>query len=151
MVSVAPGYGGVFMDDNTTATSIAVTSTPYVTNWDSNGAATNVDDFSVTTGGRLTYTGTPTIHAHVVCNFTAFVTINASKDLNFYLYKNGTTQLGCHLALTTQGNSDHESTAIHADVQLATNDYIELWCSNETDTNNITLEDAYLFAQGMFM
>jgi len=41
--------------------------------------------------------------------------------------------------------------AVHTDVMLATNDYIELWVTNETDTNAVTVQDAYVFAMGMIM
>lgn len=151
LVSVTPPYGGVSLEGNATATTISTVSTPVVADWDSGGTQTAVRNFTVTSGGRITYSGTPDTHAHVVINLSLFVTINASKEINVYIYKNGTTQIGSHLALTTQGNGEKESTAIHCDTMMSTNDYLELWVSNETDSNDITIEDCYVFAMGMLV
>lgn len=151
MLSLAPVYGGVKMNANATATTISASSTPTVSNWDSNGVQTNVREFSTTTGGRITYTGTPDVHVHCVVNASVFVTINASKSLEIDLYKNGTTAAGAPQILTTQGNSDHESVSIHGDAMLSNGDYLELFVANNTDSNNITVEEAYLFAMGMLV
>lgn len=151
LLTLVPPFGGESLESNAAVTTISVVSTPVVTNWNAAGVGTGLREFTASTGGRLTYTGIPDTHAMITASLSAFVTINASKRLNFYLYKNGTTQIGSHQGLTTQGSSDYEATAIVGDVALATNDYVELWCSNETDTNDITLEDAEISIHGMIL
>ena len=151
LISLAPPYGGVSLSGNAAATTISVAGTFVVTNWNSAGVETNARVFTTSAGGRLTYTGTPSTHVHVVMQATAFVTVGASKTISFTVFKNGTTQLPGILSFTTQGNSEVGPVAVHTDVMLATNDYIELWVTNETDTNAVTVQDAYVFAMGMIM
>lgn len=149
LLTLAVPYAGVAMAGNATATTISAANTDYVSNWNASGSETNSREFTVSTGGRLTYTGTPTNHFHVVAQCSAFVTVAASKLIAFSVVKNATTVLPGQLTFNTQGSSDVTPLAVHADVMLATNDYIELWVANETDTSDVTVRDAYVFAMGM--
>lgn len=150
--SLVPSFGGVYVAGNSTATSIVSANTDYVTNWNSSGAQTNARQFTVSTAGRLTYSGTVNIHCHVACTISFSVSVAASKEVQFKIYKNGSTEVaGSLTTVDTNGATVTLSTAIHCDVGLSTNDYLEVWVSNETDTTNVTLEDCYLFASSMIV
>lgn len=150
--SCAFNYGGAYMNLGTAAaTTVSGAGTFYQTNWNSLGAASNVKNFTVSTAGRLTYTGTPTVHAHIACTISYSVAVAAAKELEFRIAKNGTTAAGSAVIVNTNGNTTKESTAIHWDAMMTTNDYLELHVANNTDTTDVTLEMAYLFAMGMFM
>jgi len=152
MESVHPSYGGVYQGGTPAATTIAAADTYYVTNWNTGGLQTNTPHrFTVATSGRLTYTGEPSIHSHIACTISVSVALAAAQILHFKLAKNGTVIDSTETICTTDGTTNIQSTALHGDVMLATDDYLELFVRNETGTNDPTLERCYFFALGMFM
>jgi hypothetical protein len=151
MESMHPSFGGVYHGGTPAATVLADAGNYYVSNWNTGGLETNKNRFTVTTGGRLTYTGSPDIHAHIACTISVSVGVAAAKKLHFKFAKNGTVVDSTDNIFTTDGTTNIKSTAVHGDMMLSTNDYIELFVRNETDTTNATLEKCYMFALGMFM
>lgn len=146
IVSLIPSYGGVYMATNATATAIATIDTLVVSNWGTNGLVTNLANFSIGSNGRLTYTGATDVHVAISCSLSAHVTVNAAKSLMFTIHKNGSEVNGSRIVMESTGNQDDIATSIHCDISMSTNDYVELWTANETDTNDITVTHAYLFA-----
>lgn len=107
--------------------------------------------FDMPANNRLRYTGTPDIHAHIAIS-TSMTTASNQKLVELSVYKNGTTQLAHSIVRRfVSTGADVGSTALHADVMLSTNDYIELWVANETDDTNLTIQFLYVFAVGMFV
>lgn len=107
-------------------------------------------DFTVSATGRLTYTGTPDRHFHIVSNFDVTTAAN-NQTVEFCWVKNGTTQLPVPITQRVGTGSDVRTLSVHSDVTMSTGDYIELKAANKTSTANLTVSNAYLFAVGMFI
>ena len=65
----------------------------------------------------------------------------------------GSRGAGNFLSKMTTGSAINEvgSTAVHGDVLLDTNDYIEVHIRNATGSNNVTVDFMYFYCMGMFM
>ena len=88
--------------------------------------AQTLKDFTHSTPGRLTYTGTATK------NFNIAVSASTSADTNntvvtFSIAKNGTADTSNIVDRKVAVANDHGALAIHVPVQLATNNYIEIY------------------------
>lgn len=101
------------------------------------------------TTGRITYNGISDRHFHIVCSISMTCASN-NQDLAFRIAKNGVTDESSEGDRKVGTGSDVGAIAIHADLQLATNDYIELFVTNKTSTALVTLTNMYLFIVGMF-
>jgi hypothetical protein len=105
--------------------------------------------FSMPSAGRLQYDGTPDIHTHLAASLSMTAAGN-NKVTAFAIAKNGTVIASSEVRRKIGTGSDIGSTAVHADILASTGDYLELYAKNVTDSTNLTLDYAYLFALGMF-
>ena len=107
--------------------------------------------------GRLRYTGLVTTYFH--CGSTVSLkSLGTNTVTRQVLVKNGTVNASNEYTGGVQqtGQVEHKvgtagdviSTAIHSMVKMATNDYIELAVSNDTDTNDFTITNADTFCLG---
>lgn len=145
IVSLQDARGAVTLEANATETAIAVTSTPVACGGTFTvGGSPNF--MTETTGGRLTYTGTPTRYFRITC--AASMTAAANNQLvGILLAKNGTPiNTGCSRQIGT--GADVGAAATVAYTSLATNDYVELYVVNKTSTANVTITDAAINAEG---
>lgn len=104
--------------------------------------------FTEGTTSRLTYTGTATSHAHIAVTLSVSQAVGANRDLRFKLYHNGVAVNSTEVIMTT-ASAIKVSTAMHADVELATNDYIEVYAQNDGGSGDIIIYGLYIFALGM--
>jgi len=148
IASMIMPYGGGYMEGNATETVIS-SSSSYV---DIAGTFTqgNVLEFTMSSGGVLTYTGTPDRHFHLVSNFSMISAGNA-KIYRFSWFKNTSTRLLPYIDRMVGTGSDVGAVSLHADAMLSNGDTLQLKVSNESDTTNMTVEAIYAFAQGMFL
>lgn len=102
------------------------------------------------TGGRLTYTGTPTRHFHIVSNLDMTAASN-NQTISFAWFLNGTTELPVAINQRVGTGSDVRTLSVHSDSMLDTNDFVELKVTNRTSTANVTVSNAYFFVMGMFV
>lgn len=145
--SLHPSFGSLYFS-TPSATTISVATTYYK----AAGTTTSVNlhRFTMPSDNRLTYTGTPDIHVHIACSIS--ITAGAaSQEVAFRMAKNGTTLAHSEISLVHGTGADVGSTALHSDVSLSTNDYLELWVTNSTSTASVTVQSGYLFAMGMFI
>ena len=156
MASLQPAHGSLYVSSSA-ATTInntndyekvaGTTLTVNLLNFDNNGGVNN----------RLRYTGMVPTHLHLVCSLSADVG-SASQQIHarFYHYDDsaasGATLAHSEVTMTT-GSTINEiaSTAIHGDVLVDTNDYIEVHIRNATNANNITVDFLYFYCMSMFM
>lgn len=104
--------------------------------------------FTEATTARLTYTGTQQQHFHIACTISCDQAAGANRDVRFKIYKSGVAVDSTEVIQTTvSGNK--VSTAIHADVLLSTNDYLEVFAQNDGASGDIRIYGFYLFAMGM--
>lgn len=148
LVSVSPAHGTMYM------TTPAETSISGVDTWTKVAGTTTLlsgTRFDMPANNQLRYTGTPDVHVHVAVTI-AFVAATGSQDLQFRVVKNGNTTATdavASTAATKLGGADVNSTAVHYDVMMSTNDYIELYVQNTTSGANMTVENMYFFALSM--
>ncbi len=147
---------GSFYISSPSLTTISVQNTWYKVA----GTTTDVtvNDFdgktALSVDNRLKYTGTISTHVHGVVSF-ASDTVGTNKVLEYgaYHYDDSAASgsiLTHSVVQRTHGSVDIGTGAIHFDVTLDTNDYIEfhIRCTS-TPTTNATIENAYLFIMGM--
>ena len=133
--------GIVTMAGNSTASTITTVDTPVLAA--GAFAVGNVSLFTGTTAGRLTYTPT----ADAVITINAVVDIEPAsgtgKDLTTYIAINGAVAASSGRIATTD-------TAVPLNVSviwqatLSTNDYIEIYVENNTDTIDVLVSGAVL-------
>jgi hypothetical protein len=103
--------------------------------------------FTEATTARLTYTGTDTVPVSVTYSVSLDQTAGANRDIVVAVAKNGTVVNG-YSVLTVQSSQIH-NTAGTATINLATNDYVEIFAINTGATGNIrvySLEINAIFA-----
>lgn len=110
------------------------------------GSGTNVTEG---TNARLTYIGTPMVHFHIAASLSFDQASGADRDIVIELWKNGTTKLAGSMLVTTN-TANRESTAVHSDVMLSTNDYIEMYAYTVASAATMRLNSFYIFMMGMF-
>jgi hypothetical protein len=91
------------------------------------------------TNNRLTYSGALTRNFRVsgVLSFTS----GANDKIGVYVAKNGTPIANSEIYSTANTAGRSENVTAQALVELATNDYVEIWVENDTDTDDITVSD----------
>lgn len=97
------------------------------------------DSFDMPTSNRLRYTGAATVAAFVVASLS-FSTASSNQQVDMMIAKNGVVIAASRLRRKTGTGGDVGSTAIHADVSLSTNDYLEVFVANQTSTAGVTIE-----------
>lgn len=141
--------GEFYMEGNAVATTIAATSTYYkALGTTTLSSSYKMDNNSVS--NRLRYTGTSTKMFHVACTFS-LISSGSNQEIKAKVYKNGVPLNNSVVHCKLGGSGDHTSTAIHVMVSLAQNDYLELYVSNLTSTNSITITDMNFFGMGVSM
>jgi len=106
------------------------------------GATTTVSassiDFTEATTNRLTYTGATHPHFRVVWMCSLDQSVGANRDISVAVYKNGVVLSNSEGITTTTSGNKVMVTGL-ADVDLATNDYLELWIFNRGGGGNMNI------------
>jgi hypothetical protein len=132
-------YGLVTMHGNTTNTVIAATNTPVLVAG-TFVAGTTSSNFTSTTGGRLTYTGASNYTVGVNVSITLRPDSGSNQTLTVHLAKNGTVLTNAKISrVISFGQTGNVS--LNFTISLATNDYLELFVSNGTSTDDILVTD----------
>lgn len=131
------------MQNNATATTISTSGTPVKAAGTT--TASSVNQKFTHTSNRLTYSGALTRAFSVeVCGSA---TSGNGKQIGFYVAKNGSVINESEIYVTTNSGSRAEGVACQTIVELATNDYIEIFVENATDTTNITVTELIVIVQ----
>lgn len=116
----------------------------------------NLRNFDMPDNNRLRYIGTIPYHMHIACSIS-MKTAGNGKLASFKLFHfddsvgSGAVIDGSQVNRFVSVGADEGSTALHWDVVLDTNDYLELHVANLTDNTNITISNFYMFAVGMLV
>ena len=106
-----------------------------------------------TVDNRLKYIGTRTLHVHAACSFSASsVSPNKTFEYSAWHYDDSAASgsiLDQATMIRRHGSSDTGTGAIHFDIMLDTNDYVEFHVRNTTDATNVTIDKMYLALVGM--
>lgn len=144
-ISNTANVGFMTMQANATATAISATSTPVKV------AGTTIlsDDSQKFThsNNRLTYAGALTRSFKI----TAIASLNSGNAniIGLYIAKNGSVQSISSSFSTTSGAGKAENMLSQIVIELATDDYIEIFTSNETAVTNITVSNLSATAEGL--
>lgn len=127
-----------YMTNNATATVIGVAGT-FVKVAGTTTAGTLNQKFSTGTTQRATYAGAVQESFRVV----AFATMTSGNNqtLRMQVAKNGVPITDSTARFKTTGSGDASSIGTQTFVTLAPTDYVELWATNDTAANNITVTD----------
>lgn len=136
-----PRYGTVHMQGNTTPTVISAASTP--TKVVGTFTTDIVSQFLGNNNGRLTYTGASTIVLRVNATVSFTSATSPNQDVGIYLAKNGAAIAGTKIVrqVDTSGGAN---AGTFFNISFSTNDYVELFVSNDTSTDNIIVSDTIL-------
>jgi hypothetical protein len=134
----------VSLNDNSTETVIAVVDTPVLT------AGTWVCErdslFTCTTGGRITYVGERDIVLPIDITVTVNSASGTNKDIHAYLALNGTV-IANSGKQGRVGATDPQNISVLWQLNMAEDDYLEVFLENNTDTINLVASDAILRAR----
>ena len=128
--------GSMYMQDNLVATVIAETNTAVKV-----AGTTTEGIFNrsfVHASNRLTYQGDPTLFFNVTAVLS--LTSGNNNKIGIYVGKNDTAITSSELYINTDAGGRFENVTVTTPVQLATNDYIEVFVENDTSTSNITVD-----------
>jgi hypothetical protein len=104
------------------------------------GTTTAANLFRADTGSqsnRLRYTGTKTRFFEVIVTFSLF---GGNQDVYaFFIYKNGVRVPSIYVENKVASNGDIGAATIMGTVELAPNDYVELWVENLSASANCTI------------
>lgn len=133
-------YAIVTMQGNATATTISGSAAPVLASgtW----AVGDTENFSASTGGRLTYTGAETLKLNVDASVTFRRAVGSGTiDVSVALAKNGSV-FSASSRVTSCSDSVKASVSMPYSVEMAQNDYVELYVANEDTDDDITVTDA---------
>ena len=147
VVSVKPAHAACSMA-TPAATTITVAGTYYkaagATTFD---ADTDSFDDDLGTSNRLKYIGAPDRHCEIIA--TISMTCGSSNQvLGFKLAVNGVVVDDSVSRRKVGTSSDVGGITLAAHADLSTNDYIEVWCTNETSTATVTLDNMHFKVTG---
>lgn len=133
-------YGLVTMQGNTTATTVTVQGTDYLTGGTWVAGITNL--FTASTGGRLTYTGADDYIATVDASLTIERDVGSGEiNVSAVLAKNGTA-IAASQRTVACSDTARSDVSLPWKLTLSQNDYIECFVANESGTDNILVTDA---------
>ena len=99
------------------------------------------------TSNRIKYIGTPARHCEVAASVS--LTCASSNDIvGFRIAKNGVTLADTTARVKLGTGTDINNISLIAHMDLALNDYIELWCTNESTTGAITVQNCHVIISG---
>jgi hypothetical protein len=155
LASVAPPFGSIYL---TTPASTSIVSSTTWTKAAGTTADVNLNEFTGTTGlgvnNRLRYDGRVPVHLHAVITFSINLDAGANviMEAGTYFYDASAVSgsilahsvVSCNLSSTAV-----QTGALHFDVMVDTNDYVEFHIRNMTNTADITIDNMYMFCMGM--
>ena len=128
--------GNYFMTNNATVTTITTVDTAVKVL----GATTAnaINQKFTHTDNRLTYVGALIRDFQVTA--TISLTSGNNKVIGVYVAKNGVIITSSEMYSTTSGSGRAESVTCQTILELAENDYVEIWVENSSNSDDITVE-----------
>jgi hypothetical protein len=145
IVSVRPAHGD-FSINASAATTITVAGTYYKAAGTTTLHGTG-QDVTMPANNRLTYTGTPARYGVVSATVSAVCGTN-NQVLAFKIAKNGVVVDETIVQQWIATATDQQAVSILWHGSMATNDYFEIWCTNETSTATVTCDQMHMHLMG---
>jgi hypothetical protein len=127
-----------YMQNNATSTTISVSGTYYKVAGTTT-ANTAINQKFTHSDNRLTYAGALTRNFKVTASISG--SSGNNQNLKFRVAKNGTTDITSQSRQDTAGSGRVDNVVCQWLGSLATNDYIEIFTTNDTSTSAVTVED----------
>jgi len=153
LVSLQPPMGGMYFSS---AVETVIATVDTWTKSLGTTTSTGLTSFTMPTNNRLLFTGVSPRHMHIACSMSMIAAGN-NKVLEFGIYHwdasagSGSMVESSKLQRKVGTGLDVGALALHCDVLLDENDFLEMHVMNTTDAVNLTLTHAYLFAMGMIV
>lgn len=148
LVSLQPPFGSLYV-----STSAATTITIAGTYYKAAGTTTAVNlssDFTMPANNRLQYNGASPRHMHIAATLS-MTTAGTNDILGVALAVDDSVLTHSIIRRFVGTGSDIGSTALHGDVMLSSGSYIEVFVTNVSAAETVTLDYMYLFAMGMLV
>jgi hypothetical protein len=140
IVSLVTEHGGLYVSSSSATTIgvagtfVKVAGTTTITPGSSSGITMPSDN-------RLTYdaaaAGLPTRHFTIDTEMS-MTSAGNNQDVRFAIAKNGTVITGSDIARKIGTGADVGAMGLAWNVELASTDFVEIWCTNDTSTSTIT-------------
>lgn len=127
-----------YMSGNASATTIPIAGT-YVKIAGTTTSGSLVEKFNLATTNKAIYEGS--LQGSYKVSVSASLTATANKVISLRVAKNGTTTASSTSSSTSNSSGRAENINSQDIISLSTNDYIEAFMTNETDTSSVTVED----------
>ena len=152
IVSLQSAHGGMYVADGDSAETTIVTQSVPVKAAGVTTANTNLSDMDLPAGtdNRIRYTGALTRHFYLNFMCTIDVASGSNQHCTICIAVNGVPQVNTTAGVVLSASGDEKFVATQAILELATNDYVELWVSNTTSNNNMTVEHLDMHAINFF-
>lgn len=148
LVSAAPPHGTISL--LASAPTTIINPGDYVKMAGTTVLSTGSTGFDMPQDGRLRFIHVSPRHLHIAVT-VAMASSGPNNAIGLKVAKNGVVLDNSMTRRFLATGSDVGSTALHADIPAVTNDYLELFVTNETDTDTVTIEELYFYAVGMLM
>jgi len=135
-------YTEIYDDTSGNSTTITVQGTFYKMATNTTQGLTNDVTLTTDNAGRVTNTSGSSKTFAITYSVSATAASGSNQHFMFRLAKNGTTISYTETDTVTTGGVGSKASSVSntAFITLANNDYIEIWCTNNTSTNAVVLE-----------
>jgi hypothetical protein len=130
-------FGLMTMAGNANNTNLTA-NVPALVETDGLAVSTDVQRFTITTAGRMTYNGTKDINVTMSAALTYDKQGGGTDPYDFYFYKNG-VQLAASVSPILAGGPRFPRLPMLFEVALVQNDYIEVWVENTSSNDNMLI------------
>jgi hypothetical protein len=131
--------GQIYMQGNASATTISVTNTFYKVSGTTSASSDNQK--YTASDNRLTNNAAIERKYLISCNLSFTSGNNKVCEFGFYDSKLSAIRTPSRTKSTSNGSGRAENISFSCVVNHSENDYLEIWCSNTTDSANITVTD----------
>ena len=132
--------GSLSMQGNATTTTVSTANT--FVKVAGTTTSSNLNQMSMPQSNRITYTGTTSIVALIICSFTATYNTGTTDEIIFAIYKNGAQIPESRISFDLNnlfGSIPTMPFSINIPTTLNTNDYVELWVTMTGATRVVTV------------
>lgn len=153
IVTLFPAYMGIYVSSSSLTTISGIDTYTKVLGTTTVTNKTDDMDDDGGTSNRIRYTGSVPRHFIVKAQVSIQIAAGNNLDIALQFWKwddsagSGSYVAGSEIENTIE-NSDIIGTICACDVELDTNDYLELHVANKTDTNDLTISIAFIYAEG---
>lgn len=133
--------GGYYWSAQGTA-AVGVAGTYVKVSTASSTTSARAENFTISTDNRATYTGTTTQTFKVIYTLTTSTAAN-NELVGLKIAKNGTVLDATLVNRFVATATDEGAVTVQGFIELAENDYVELWATNEDGTDNVYIEHGY--------